>query len=179
MAILKRRALSVKMPMACRADASVYVNDVKEGVLHSYIRHYRQWEAAVPQLRSVKSQLPSDIQQLIDDIGSSKQQTMNRATAEYQLSQALEKAENEVKRSLQMAQDVIFNFLQKHLTSTTSTSIDQNRRGQRQTKVTIPGSRGPRTLVLGSYDLPSSTRTSTSYITTMYFEKPQRKRRHM
>uniref|UniRef100_A0A7E4VME1 Uncharacterized protein n=1 Tax=Panagrellus redivivus TaxID=6233 RepID=A0A7E4VME1_PANRE len=173
MVFLKQRNLTIDAPSVWRNAVNVMTNDVKHGLLHSFLRHHRQWEAAVPQLSTVKAQLPEDFQKLITKVSTSSLQTLNRANAEEELRRVLKNPSTEIKEGLSKAQELIHGYLKKHLPSNPSANIALNKKGQKQARFTVPGRRGSRTLVVGTADGSPKARTKTEkveYITTIYFE---------
>uniref|UniRef100_A0A7E4VMP6 KH domain-containing protein n=1 Tax=Panagrellus redivivus TaxID=6233 RepID=A0A7E4VMP6_PANRE len=179
MVLLKQKKLTLKAPSVWRNAVNVMTNDVKHGLLHSFLRHHRQWETAVPQLSIIKAQLPSGFQELITKVTTSGLQTLTRATAEEELQRVLKNPTSELKDTLCKAQELMHQFLDVHLPSNSSANIALNKKGQKQARFTVPWRRGTRTLVIGTIEDCQKARTKVDkieYITTMYFESAPSKK---
>uniref|UniRef100_A0A7E4VD19 DRBM domain-containing protein n=1 Tax=Panagrellus redivivus TaxID=6233 RepID=A0A7E4VD19_PANRE len=184
------------MPSACRFAAVVMMNDVKQGLLHSYIRHFDQWELVVPQLSIIKTQLPDYINNLMSTIAASALHSMKRASAEKQLADELKKPApgmffnvfffgkylydcfSETKRALCTAQNLMLDFLGQHVAAHSASEICLNKRGKLQARVTVTCGCGLKTLVVGTDDINPKTNAKKAEvvrsITTMYFTNPPR-----
>uniref|UniRef100_A0A7E4VCT8 Helitron_like_N domain-containing protein n=1 Tax=Panagrellus redivivus TaxID=6233 RepID=A0A7E4VCT8_PANRE len=182
MVILNEKLLKIKLPNVYRFGATIVMNDVKQGLLHAYIRHRRQWEFVIPGLNHLHAQLPREVQSLFNDIATSKLHSINRANAEHKLTLVMATAEKEVNNALQQAQYRMLSYVETHLSSTCTATLGCNQHGQLQPRITVPFGRGTRTLVLGTINANPSQNRRTDYIrniTTMYFEMPARKRCHI
>uniref|UniRef100_A0A7E4VMF9 DRBM domain-containing protein n=1 Tax=Panagrellus redivivus TaxID=6233 RepID=A0A7E4VMF9_PANRE len=174
MVFLKAKDVAVNVPRCWQHAVNVAMNDVKQGLLHSFIRHHWQWEAALPKLSTIKNQLPDSIQDLIKAISTLPLHSLKRVNAENNMVTALSNPSSEVKNALCTAQALMHEFLQKHLPASTNVVIAQNKKGQKQARIVVPSTQGPRTLVIATNNASPKARSKASMvesITTMYFER--------